>query len=494
MREPETTENLVRRHLDDHGLLTNKEDQVWTVRYSKLGGRGLYAKRDIKQGELIFIEAPLIIGPRCYNKYLPMCINCYKSGCPLFPCDRGCGLPVCSNQCENSKNHVESECERLRNWQPTCGTMWSMELLQTVVPIRSLSLSSYQRDLVYALERHEGSLHGREIELLKKNISKPLSQEDEEFMLQVCRAFDTNAFETALRVDNKTSISLRGLYPLAALQNHSCLPNTRHYFNDKGFMFVRAAVPIKKDEELTETYVDLIWGTSLRRNYLVLSKHFECCCKRCSDPTEFGTNISALRCANLKCFSYILPVDPLNFKSPWTCRECHVKVSGKQIESISSALRMMVNNVLNEPPRNILKFIEGELKILVPPENHILLDMKFHVVSFFGRTEELEWKNLSDRELELKAQYCNELIEILDKLGCGDCQKKGLIFNELYCTKKEQLLRKVNKNNNNKDEIKTENNEELAKIASKVVEILQNDVAAPDDLKQLDASLTHTDE
>lgn len=165
MREPETTENLVRRHLDDHGLLTNKEDQVWTVRYSKLGGRGLYAKRDIKQGELIFIEAPLIIGPRCYNKYLPMCINCYKSGCPLFPCDRGCGLPVCSNQCENSKNHVESECERLRNWQPTCGTMWSMELLQTVVPIRSLSLSSYQRDLVYALERHEGSLHGREVVL-----------------------------------------------------------------------------------------------------------------------------------------------------------------------------------------------------------------------------------------------------------------------------------------------------------------------------------------
>lgn len=33
--------------------------------------------------------------------------------------------------------------------------------------------------------------------------------------------------------------------------------------------------------------------------------------------------------------------------------------------------------------------------------------------------------DLSDRELELKAQYCNELIEILDKLGCGDCQKKG---------------------------------------------------------------------
>lgn len=61
----------------------------------------------------------------------------------------------------------------------------------------------------------------------------------------------------------------------------------------------------------------------------------------------------------------------------------------------------MINNVLSEPPRNLLEFIEGELKILVPPVNHLLLDMKFHAVSFFGRTEELEWKSKCLRSLML---------------------------------------------------------------------------------------------
>ncbi|KAH0564211.1 hypothetical protein KQX54_010278 [Cotesia glomerata] len=459
MLEPQATENLIRQHLKEHNLLKSKEDQVWEIRNSKVSGRGLFAKCDIKQGELIFIDTPMIIGPRCYQKYLPMCINCYKSGCTLFSCDRGCGLPICSNECENSRSHIEFECERLQSWQPTCGSMWSMELLQAVVPIRSLSLSSYQRDLVRTLQQHEGPLHGREIELLKKNISKAIDPEDEELMLQVCRAFDTNAFETAIRVDDKTSISLRGLYPLGALINHSCLPNTRHYFNDRGFMFTRATVLIKKDEELTGTYVDLIWGTILRRN--------------------------ALRCANLKCFSYIFPDDPLNFKSSWTCRDCNVKVSSKQIESIYSALNTMINNVLSEPPRNLLEFIEGELKILVPPVNHLLLDMKFHAVSFFGRTEELEWKNLSDKELELKAQYCNDLIKILDQLGCGDCQKKGLILNELYCTKKEQLSRKLS---SDKEEIKLKINKELTEIADKVKKILECDFEAADDFKNLNVS------
>lgn len=100
MLEPQAIENLIRYHLLDQNLLQSLENQVWTVQYSKLGGRGLFAKRDIQQGEVIFVDKPLILGPRCYNKYLPMCVNCYKSGCPLFPCDNGCGLPVCSDECE----------------------------------------------------------------------------------------------------------------------------------------------------------------------------------------------------------------------------------------------------------------------------------------------------------------------------------------------------------------------------------------------------------
>ena len=154
MIAPELMDNLLRRHLESKGLPSDVNESNWKIENSKLGGRGMVAKRDIAQGELIFVDAPLVFGPRCYDKYLPMCINCYKSGCPLFPCEHGCGLPVCSTDCENSSKHLEMECERLRMWSPTCGTMWSMELLQAVVPIRALSLAEDQKKLFEAFECH----------------------------------------------------------------------------------------------------------------------------------------------------------------------------------------------------------------------------------------------------------------------------------------------------------------------------------------------------
>ena len=174
MMQPETVDCLLRSHLERKGLLS-ESSSCWTVKYSKLGGRGLFATRDFQQGELIFIDAPLIIGPRCYKKYLPMCVNCYKVDCPLFSCDRGCGLPVCSNECENSPDHIRLECDYLKSLKPTCGSMWSTDLLQTVVPIRSLSLSEDEKKLLYSFECHPENQIGREVE--KQNVSLILSSE-----------------------------------------------------------------------------------------------------------------------------------------------------------------------------------------------------------------------------------------------------------------------------------------------------------------------------
>lgn len=121
--------------------------------------------------------------------------------------------------------------------------------------------------------------------MLEKNVAKKLECSDKEFMVRLCRILDTNAFETAVVIDKSTSTSLRGLYPLGAFLNHSCVPNARHYFNKRGFMITRAAVPIVKGEEITMTYTDFLWHTSLRWKYLKMTKDFECSCRRCSDPT-----------------------------------------------------------------------------------------------------------------------------------------------------------------------------------------------------------------
>lgn len=148
-------ENLLHCHLTNENL-TSVENKLWTLKYSKLGGRGIFANCDIKKGEVIFIDKYLLRGPRCYDKYLPMCVNCYRSKSTLFPCDNFCGLPVCSDQCENSIAHTRRECKYLRNLKPTCGTMWCRDLLKVVIPIRSLALRKYQKELIATLQCHDG--------------------------------------------------------------------------------------------------------------------------------------------------------------------------------------------------------------------------------------------------------------------------------------------------------------------------------------------------
>ena len=120
-------------------------------------------------------------------------------------------------------------------------------------------------------------------------------------MRLACRVMDANAFETALvpknginnnsvtateelRPLNGTMPSLRGLYPLAAMMNHACTPNTRHAYDENQHMIVRAAVKIPVGTEITNSYTALLWGSPVRRHHLLHTKHFLCECPRCADP------------------------------------------------------------------------------------------------------------------------------------------------------------------------------------------------------------------
>lgn len=123
----------------------------------------MIASRDIAVDELVYTDAAVVQGPRCYAKYLPLCVSCYKSGCVLFPCDRGCGLPVCSEACQDDPRHIEAECAYLTGLEPTCGASWSLELLQAVVPIRALMLPRELKRVFYSLQCHEAAQHGREV-------------------------------------------------------------------------------------------------------------------------------------------------------------------------------------------------------------------------------------------------------------------------------------------------------------------------------------------
>ncbi|XP_076754703.1 SET domain-containing protein SmydA-8 [Xylocopa sonorina] len=465
--EPEEVEQVLISHLEENKLF-HDGPRPWIIRRSQLGGRGMFAARDIEPNELIYIDAPLIIGPKFTGKHVQMCVCCYKNDCPLFPCDRGCGLPVCSTECENSPKHVNYECEYLRSLVPTCGTDWSLNLLLTLVPIRALFATEQQRKCLAALQCNRTLINDHEIELLKKNVANPPTENDVELMKRVCGIFNTNSFETVYVHDKDHSTTLRGLYPLGALQNHCCVPNTRHHFDKELRLCVNAALPISAGEEITMSYTSLFWDTTLRRQFLSVTKRFACACKRCSDPTEFGSNLGALLCASEICSGQLLPQDPLNVKTPWVCNKCTTTVNHRQICSIRSVMATITEEVLYKTPRQIFKFMQKQLSVLFPCSNYLVIDVKFRIISYYGRSDGCTWEDLTDAELDVKVSYCNDLLSILDSLNCGDCKKRGLILYELYCTNLEKMKRSNQPPN-------TEKINENQCLLKKATTILQND-------------------
>ena len=151
-------DKLLINHLIRKGLLQDEKNlsRNWKIGLSKLGGRGIIATRDISVNELIFEDKCILMGPRSIKKHINICVSCYKSDCPLFPCDNGCGLPVCSNNCELKSNHAENECKSLRELEPiTNGSNYSQDLIHSVVPLRALNLSKEDKEIINELEGHE---------------------------------------------------------------------------------------------------------------------------------------------------------------------------------------------------------------------------------------------------------------------------------------------------------------------------------------------------
>lgn len=60
-------------------------------------------------------------------------------------------------------------------------------------------------------------------------------------------------------------------------------------------------------------------GTSERRQHLKEGKYFDCCCQRCEDPSEFGTDMSSLICP--RCHQGIVR-PTFNDNKQWVCTKC----------------------------------------------------------------------------------------------------------------------------------------------------------------------------
>lgn len=196
---------------------------------------------------------------------------------------------------------------------------------------------------------------------------------DTDVVQHLCGIFDTNAFVVSR---GNTGGTGRGLYPLGAIMNHSCIPNTQHWHDQDDLMTVRAVVDIPEGTEVTNTYAPTLWGTRARAAHLAGSKLFTCTCQRCNDPTELGSYISSVACR--QCPEGLL-VPPSRAGEGWKCHKCDAVMNAAAVDTMVRAAGMAVARIPPDDAR-VLGAIVDHLTRVLSHKHYVVIELKYALI------------------------------------------------------------------------------------------------------------------
>lgn len=439
--------NIEHKMAPDNG----NTDLAYEVHSSEDLGKYLIASRDLQSGELVLTERPLVFGPKAMpdpEAVMP-CVGCYK---PVFTeagerCSK-CGWPVCSGNCPGLKDprHHAAECEIL-SVRPDCvlNDMADYYRHDALLPLRCILLQKTDpegwKKLLEMQSHMECRTPGTEsydeanefiVEYLINNFVNKLDEKfkkkyelSPELLHRICGIIDTNALEIRLA----QGAELNALYAETYKMEHSCVPNTKHTFllatkdrNDLYKISIKAVVTIIKGHHISTMYSHALWGTQARRQHLKDTKYFSCKCQRCSDPTELGTYLSAMKCLGdgMKlCDGIHLPEDPLDDETDWACTKCTAKVGNSQVNMVISQMGEEVENVLMMSNSvTILENLLSRLSTFLHPNHYHLYSIKHSLIQLYGRQQGY----MSHEILDKKIKICKDLIAITKALDPGNAR------------------------------------------------------------------------
>ncbi|KAJ8669882.1 hypothetical protein QAD02_001141 [Eretmocerus hayati] len=415
-------------------------------------GRHYVAQRRIASGEVVIREeVPLVQGPQ--QDTPPVCLGCgclirgdegndasasaNENGKPCKPCP-DCGWPLC-NSCEKHG----SECEFTQRYRDSKVTITGFGIphptYKCVSVIRALSLKD--KDNAEAFEKfsrlassaeRDDCVEPREVARFVKRFFNKLDTFDEDEIARIAGILQINGHEVPI-----TEPASIAVYDVSSYLEHSCKANCSKSFTNDGGIVIRAAKTIQKGEHLTICYTDPLWGTANRRHHLLRTKYFECTCRRCSDPTEFGTYFDAIKCTRSDCKGSMLPPSFLctTEKSElpdYVCNECDARLSSQSVD-------LMIDELGKElmylgPQGSVAasrQWLETKaLKQL--HENHFYVtDVRIALSQMIGQCSG-GLPNVDPDLLAYKILLCQKLSKLLEIIVPAENRVRGLVFFELH--------------------------------------------------------------
>lgn len=138
-------------------------------------------------------------------------------------------------------------------------------------------------------------------------------------------------------------------------------------------------------------YTHALWGTQQRQDHLRSTKYFTCKCRRCGDPAELNTFLSALRClapgSDRKiCGGYQLPISPLDLQTEWRCDKCPTSLTSPQVSDLVNMIGGEVDHVQeNQPTVESLQSLLEKLRKLLHKNHYHCYAVMHSLVQLYGR-------------------------------------------------------------------------------------------------------------
>ncbi|KAH8384630.1 hypothetical protein KR093_003529, partial [Drosophila rubida] len=380
--------------------------------------RHLVVSERIEPGETLLDEQPLLVAPHWECGQLK-CAQCMQES--YIICRRCQVYPLCMDCSE----HDAFECDFFANG---AGSRIAKDLL-----VKNYGICALLKLLLLledpARRAHCQPLVDRPIELSHYRDKHGMWQEHEEQVVQPllasgliealaeqqltsdilhahCLRIDSHAFEVTAR-DGDT---LKGVYVCGASLPHHCVPNTVVALDEQFNMKLYAAVPLESGTIVHTSYTNPLMGTSQRQHQLRLTRHMDCACSRCADPSELGTHMSSMKCKDC---ADGYAVCELAASGDWRCTNtsCGAVMPASDVHELLSEVGTALVDAKGE-----LEAYEALLtqhKPLFHPNHFLLLDIKQNIASILRAATLMNSLNEPCKQLlQRRVELCADLLPV----------------------------------------------------------------------------------
>ncbi|KAJ2940348.1 hypothetical protein O0L34_g22 [Tuta absoluta] len=417
-------------------------------------GRYLEATREIKAGDVVIKEVPIITGPSQITP--PVCLGCYKllEEGKTVACQK-CGWPCCSEECTKKEDHKPECFYTEKRGEKVSITTFGMPHpnYQCITVLRCL----YQRDhdqklwaKIQSLQSHCEDRKGTDkwnndkkmiVDFIWKFFKLETVFSEEEIM-RCCGIVQINGHEIPLLEPEYV-----GVFDRISMVEHNCRANCNKSFTSQGEIILTAGVNISPGAHISVCYTDPMWGTEARRHHLADTWFFECVCERCSDVTEFGTMYSAVKCKKKDCKGYLLPetfILPILHKTKnpdpktrnldnktWNCNACKDSVSDAIIQQLLQDIGREMSVMPKGEPDSCERFI-SHCSNYIHPHHYYMMDVSLALAQIIGQETEHGLAGVTEDRLVLKTQLCRKIADILETLAPAETRLRGSLLFELH--------------------------------------------------------------